>query len=420
MQSRKLSLGFLAAAIVAVTLLGAATRSAAQQKYTVLHSFYRSTDGAGPSPTVIFGAADNLFGTTYWGGTYSNGTVFELYPIGGGGWNEKVLHTFGGGKDGSNPSYGSLIFDAAGNLYGETFHGGTYGGGTAFELKPGPHGGWSEKVLHHFGSAKDGSNPVGGLIFDAAGNLYGTAQFGGTYGGGTAFELHPNANGGWTERVLHNFGSGTDGVQSAAGLIFDAAGNLYGTTWVGGAYGAGVVFELTPTAGGGWAEKVLHNFGSGTDGANAQARLIFDSASNLYSTTSFGGTSSSGTVFELTPNAGGSWTETVIHNFGNGTDGVFPISGSLIFDAAGNLYGTTSQGGLYDYGIFDGGGILFELTPNAGGAWTETVLHNFGNGTDGALPLSGVIFDAAGNIYGTASAGGPYGDNAGNVFEVRP
>ncbi len=291
MQSRNFSLGLMAAAIVAVTVLGTATRSAAQQE-SVLYSF-EYTHGSSPNAGVTFDAAGNLYGTTYWGGVDEIGSAFELSPKAGGGWTEKVLHNFGNGTD--------------------------------------------------------GSNPVGGLIFDGAGNLYGTAQHGGPYGGGSAFELTPKAGGGWTETVLHNFGNGTDGSQSSGGVIFDAAGNLYGTTWVGGAYGAGIVFELTPKAGGGWAEKVLHNFGNGTDAANAQASLIFDAAGNLYSTTSYGGTNGDGTVFELTPKAGGGWLEKVLHSFGSGTDGINPVDGNVIFDAAGNLYGTTFQGGLYGY-----------------------------------------------------------------------
>src|ERR1019366_6634594 len=200
------------------------------------------------------------------------------------------------------------------------------------------------------------------------------------------------------EQVLHSFGNGTDGNDPLGGLIFDASGNLYGTTLGGGTYGGGTVFELTPAGGGSWTETVLHNFDSnGTDGFTPYAGLIFDSAGNLYGTTRWGGTYGGGTVFELTTAAGGGWTEQVLHSFDhNYTDGYYPQAG-LIFDAAGNLYGTTSQGGTYVYW-----GTVFELTPAAGGDWTETVLHNFNqNGTDGYYPEAGLIFDAAGNLYGT-------------------
>ena len=257
-------------------------------------------------------------------------------------WNEKVLHSFNdNGQDGGTPEAG-LIFDAAGNLYGTTLGGGTYGGGTVFELTPTAGGGWTEKVLYSFCSqpnCTDGAGPLAGLILDAAGNLYGTTSQGGDYqcpSGtytycGTVFELKPIAGGGWTEQVLHSFdGSGTDGTYPSAGLIFDAAGNLYGTTQVGGYYGGGTVFELTPTAGGAWTENVLFSF-DGTGGAVPFAGLIFDGAGNLYGTTYEGGTYSNGTVFELTPTAGGGWTEQVLHGFGNGTDGYYPHAG-LIFD----------------------------------------------------------------------------------------
>ena len=270
-----------------------------------------------------------------------------------------------------------------------------------------------EKVLHSFSGGADGTYPYGGLIFDAAGNLYGTTTSGGTSNTGTVFELTPAAGGTWTEKVLHSFSGGTDGIHPYAGLIFDAAGNLYGTTDLGGAYGYGTVFELTPAAGGTWTEKVLHNFNNGgTDGTRPYARLTFDAAGNLYGTTYGGGAYNSyGTVFELTPAAGGTWTEKVLHSFGSGTDGLIPYGG-LIFDAAGNLYGTTAYGGTNDLGT------VFELTPKAGGGWTEKVLYSFGDGTDGVSPLAGLIFDAAGNLYGTTQHGGTY--NYGTVFEIAP
>src|ERR1039458_4539934 len=209
-----------------------------------------------------------------------------------------------------------------------------------------------EQVLHSFqNDGADGVDPYAGLIFDGAGNLYGTTWQGGTYGYGTVFELTPTAGGTWTENVLWSFGSGTDGTSPVAGLIFDAVGNLYGTTLQGGTYGYGTVFELTPAAGGTWTEKVLYSFGSGTDGANPYAVLIFDAAGNLYGTTYFGGSSDAGngTVFEVSPSAGGVWTEHVLHRFGNGTDGIWPQAG-LVFDAVGNLYGTTSVGGTFGWG----------------------------------------------------------------------
>jgi len=257
-------------------------------------------------------------------------------------------------------------------------------------------------VLHNFSGGADGIAPRAGLILDAAGNLYGTTDNGGTYNQGTVFELTPAAGGTWTEKVLNSFGSGTDGVRPRGVLIFDAAGNLYGTTY-GDPYNQGTVFELTPAARGTWTEKVLHTFGSGSDGTFPAAGLVLDAAGNLYGTTYEGGTYGLGTAFELTPAGGGTWTEKVLHHFGNGTDGVYPLA-SLIFDAAGNLYGTTSYGGSY------GGGTVFRL--NAQG---EVLLQNF-SGTDGANPVANLVLDTAGNPYGTTSLGGT--SSEGTVFEI--
>ncbi len=330
-------------------------------------------------------------------------TAILLMSSTGAAAEEKVLHSFNSnGTDGIRPQAG-LIFDAAGNLYGTTSTGGTSDGGTAFELSPGAGGTWTEKVLWSFGSGTDGANPIAGLVLDAAGNLYGTTYQGGTSSSGTVFELTPGAGGTWTEHVLHNFGTGTDGVGPSARLIFDAAGNLYGTTYVGGTSSSGTAFELTPAGGGTWTERALHNFGSGTDGVAPQAGLIFDAAGNLYGTTNVGGTYNLGTVFELMPAGGGTWTETVAHSFGNGTDGVEPLA-TLILDGAGNLYGTTYLGGSY------GGGTVFRL--NAHG---ETLLYSF-SGTDGANPAAGLVLDAAGNLYGTTYQGGTSSD--GTVFEI--
>ena len=319
-----------------------------------------------------------------------------------------MLHSFNG-TDGAWPQT-SLIFDAAGNLYGTTHHGGVSGQGTVFELTPTGGGGWTEKVLYNFGKGTDGAAPEAGLIFDAAGNLYGTTTFGVSHDRyGTVFELSPTAGGNWTEKVLHSFGSGADGTYPMAGLVFDTSGNLYGTCSQGGAYGGwGIVFQLTPQAGGGWGEQVLHNFSDYSDGSTPYAGLIIDVSGNLYGTTSSGGDYYEGTVFELSHTAGGGWTHQVLHSF-NYTDGGTPQAG-LTFDAAGNLYGTAG-GGYYGYGT------VFELTPTAGGGWTEQVLHSF-NGTDGAGPQAGLIFDADGNLYGTTAGGGTYND--GTVFELTP
>jgi uncharacterized repeat protein (TIGR03803 family) len=356
------------------------------------------------------------------------GTIFKLSPNTGGGWTETLLHTFGKGDDGRDPD-APLVFDAAGNLYGTTIDSGNTYSGTVFELSPGANGQWTETVLYRFAGGTDGTAPFGGLIFDTAGNLYGTTYQGGTYAAGTVFELSPQPGGGWTEKVLYSFGNGTDGYNPVAGLTMDRLGNLYGTTLYGGVSNncfefssCGTVFELSPQPGGGWTESVLHNFGNGTDGQYPYAGVILDGAGNLYGTTWSGGlynncvtsiSTGCGTVFELSPNQGGGWTESVLHNFGNGSDGQSPEAG-LIFDATGHLYGTTQSGGAYLYY-----GTVFELSPLVGGGWTETVLHTFGNGADGGFPYyGGVVLDAAGNLFGTTVVGGAH--STGTVYEITP
>ncbi len=450
MPGRNLFTGLTAVlAVLAMAALLMTTPASAQQE-KVLHSFNNGGSGGSyPYSGLILDTASNLYGTTGFGGTGSGcysgcGTVFELVAQAGGGWVEKVLHNFQlNGQDGVQPVSG-LIFDAAGNLYGTTAAGGNTtcigGCGTVFELIPIDGGGWTEKILHSFGGSPEGAFPQGGLIFDSAGNLYGTTYEGGPRGGfqgGTVFELSPVAGGGWKEKILHHFSRTGPGFPSSS-LIFDAEGNLYGMALGGngsgclGVYGCGTVFELSPMAGGGWSEQVLHNFTkNGTDGNVPYGGLISDAAGNLYGTTSAGGAGrcgdergievGCGTVFELsTPSApGGEWTESILYNFqGNGSLDPAPTAG-LIFDAAGNLYGTTYGGGTFE-GIDGGPGTVFKLTPSASGVWTETTLHSFGVGTDGSFPLAGLIFDAAGNLYGTTLWGGLYGPDSGTVFEVTP
>ena len=336
--------------------------------------------------------------------------ILLLAPAAGAASKYKVLHRFhGGANDGSAP-FAGLILDAAGNLYGTTHDGGASNDGTVFKLTPNADGSWAESVLYSFIGGNDGANPWAGLIFDTAGDLYGTTNAGGASNFGTVFKLTPNADGSWTESVLHSF-NGRDGYWPEAGLIFDAAGNLYGTTWHGGASDSGTVFKLTPNADGSWTQSVLHSF-NGRDGANPEAGLIFDAAGNLYGTTLDGGGHNMGTVFKLTPNADGSWTQSVLRSF-NGRDG-FSITTGLIFDTVGNLYGTAPYGGS---GCSSSGcGLVFELTPNADGSWTESVLHRF-SGTPARYP-NGLIFDGAGDLYGTAGACGSA--CGGAAFKLSP
>jgi uncharacterized repeat protein (TIGR03803 family) len=259
----------------------------------------------------------------------------------------------------------SLIRDASGNLYGTNFGGGTSNAGTVFELTPAADGSWIEKILHNFmNNGRDGTYPSGSLTVDGSGNLYSTTSGGGIYGWGTVFELSPTAGGTWTEKILHNFNyNDKDGLQPYDGLTFDVHGNLYGTA-AGGLYGFSTVFELTPAVGGGWSEKILYNFTAKSNGGfNPASGVVFGANGNLYGTTLSGGLYTYGTVFQLSPTVGGGWTEKILDNFSgklNGVDGRLPES-SVIVDAAGNVYGTTNQGGAFG-GAF-GYGTVFKITP---------------------------------------------------------
>jgi uncharacterized repeat protein (TIGR03803 family) len=296
----------------------------------------------------------------------------KLTPTGGNIWKETVLYNFDG-LNGNGPG-SSLIFDKNGNIYGTTVYGGSTstacdthreGCGTVFELVRQPGGKWAEKVLHAFNrDGTDGTQLVAGVIFDDAGNIYGMTSQGGSADGGVAFELTPGPGGVWTETLLHTFlNNGVDGFDSLGGLIFDASGDLYGTTGGGGGTGnRGTVFELSPAGGGSWTETILYAFkDNGTDGIIPYGAVVFDAKGNLYGVTGDGGNLGFGTVYELTP-ASGTWTETLLYNFGNAPDGNYP-NGPLIFDKAGNLYGTTQQGGLKTDCDFGSCGTVFRITP---------------------------------------------------------
>jgi uncharacterized repeat protein (TIGR03803 family) len=410
----------------------------------VLYKFCSTThcpDGEFPGADLLIDGTGRLYGTTGSGGHQcSCGTVFQLDANGHGKWNEKVVHRFVNESEGGSLPTAALISDAAGNLYGTASQGGAsgaacggHGCGSAFELIPDGHGHWTRKVLHNFqDNGVDGYAPMAALLFDKAGNLYGTTFNGGNNSNGTVFELTPGAKEKWNEKVLYSFCTSTycpDGALPRASLISDASGNLYGTTSYGGgasctvASACGTVFELSPGANGNWAETVLYEFddGVGYYGSNPEASLIFDKSGNLYDTASQGGSTGNGTVFELSPGANGQWTLNVLYNFcsvENCADGTTPYS-NLVFDSAGNLYGTTTEFFIGCGNEYKQCGTVFQLSPGSNGQWTETVLHRFctsGTCTDGASPYGGVIFDAQGNLYATTSSGGAYG--AGTVFRL--
>ncbi|HEX8815248.1 MAG TPA: choice-of-anchor tandem repeat GloVer-containing protein, partial [Terriglobales bacterium] len=292
--------------------------------YKILHTF-KKTDGQGPKASMIFDASGKLYSTTFGGGANNNGTVFQMTHQKDGDWSESVLYSFcpsTGCADGSGPQ-GSLIFDTKGNLYGTTTVGGSAGGGVVFELKAGPKNTWTESVLYNFCSltnCTDGEEPWAAVIFDASGNLYGTAKKGGANAQGVVFKLAPGAGGTWTESVLYSFcalSDCADGATPYSDLIFDASGNMYGTTFGGGTTSnsgcpsmddrCGTVFELSPATGGTWTHQVIYSFNF-TDGSDSENGVVFDTHGNLYGNTSRGGSGEGGVIYELSPAGGGTWT----------------------------------------------------------------------------------------------------------------
>jgi uncharacterized repeat protein (TIGR03803 family) len=427
MKAPRLTPHIVLALLVTALIPTALAKMAAGQEQ-VLHSFQNNgEDGRSPWSNLVFDSSGNMWGTTSLGGKSGSGcggqgcgSVFELVTHKNH-WGWHVAYNFRQSDgSGANPLAG-VIFDASGNIYGTTQEGGAYHIGTVFELTPAGDGKWTQTLLHSFSyKHEDGNYPLGGLIFDASGNLYGTTSGGGAYLSGTVFELSPGSNGQWTETILYSFcpvAGCPDGANPASSLVFDQSGNLYGTTTGGGTQQSGAVFELTPSSGQ-WTESTLYSFqNNNLDGVNPYAGLIFDTSGNLYGTTYWGGTYNVGTVFELSPNGQGGWTEAVLYSFNStGADAQDPYAG-LLFDASGNLYGTTQYGGS-GTGCSGGCGAIFELSPNAG-QWTESVLYSFNdNGVDGYNPAGGLVFDSAGNLYTTTVAGGT--DAYGTVIELTP
>ena len=392
---------------LAFAFLFAVSQVGSAQTFQVLHNFTNGGDGGTPPYTLAQDAAGHFFGTAATGGAHNNGIVFKFAHVGSswvlsplysfsdqdgapgwgltvardgsvytnasyasvmGGpcgtalllrpsptpprsvfapWNETALRTYVKREDGC-PT-GNLLLDSAGHIYGVTQSGGANGWGSVFELTHSGSG-WTETILYSFQGGDDGGAPYSGLIMDSAGNLYGTATAAGAFRQGTVFELSPSG-GSWTQKVLYTFQGGNDGGQPAAGLIFDAVGNLYGATTSWGTGGGGTVFKLTPS-GGSWTYSVLTSL-TGSDGPVAS--LTMDASSKLYGTTFMDDSYGYGSVFQLTP-SGGAWTYTNLHDFTGGTDGGFP-GGGVVLDATGNLYGTTVLGGT------DGFGVIYQITP---------------------------------------------------------
>jgi uncharacterized repeat protein (TIGR03803 family) len=408
---------FVIAMLCALTVIAA--RPAQAQTFSVLHYFTGGTDGGNPAAGVtIAGPGGILYGTTSaYGAPSSLGTVFKLTQRGSD-WTLDPLYEFTGPPDGSYP-YAGVVIGPNGALYGTTVDGGVgnagFGFGTVFEVQPPATACktaicyWNETILHAFtGYPGDGAGPeYGNVTFDQAGNMYGTASDEGASNCGVVWELAPSG-GGWTESVLYNFTDGIDGCNPYSGVIFDSAGNLYGVTLEAGA-GAGALFQLT-LSNGSWVEHTLVEF-NGTTGIHPYGTLITDESGNLYGTARDNGPHGDGTVFELSPSNGG-WTFSLVYAFSSCN----PIAG-VTLGPDGNLYGVCRVGGA------DADGWVFEMPPNCNGTCTPTDLHDF-NGSDGANPFGQVVFDASGNLYGTTFEGGR-GDctgvsGCGVVWEITP
>ena len=400
-----------------LTFVAVAALPMQAQTFTVLHKFKGPPDGGFPNGGVIVDSKGNLYGTTSEGGTGSCdggcGTVFRLSPSG----KVTILYSFTGTNgDGKYPQ-GGLVRDISGNFYGTTYGGGTsgaacdgYGCGTVFMMDSAGH----ETVLYSFSGGVDGATPEAGVVRDSKGNLYGTTKLGGLYEWGTVFMVDTSG----TETVRHSFdGAMGDGGDVVGGLILDSAGMLFGTTQGGGIVnshclpgleiGCGTVFQISTTG----DETVLYDFSGHGDGNTPSGNVARDNAGNLYGTSQPQPTVGYGTIFKL--DAAGGFI--VLHTFTGGAGGADPFAG-LVRDSAGNLYGTTYQGGGggATCQTFDGGcGIAFELSPTG----KFSVLHSFTGGADGGWLFAPLALDSKGNLYGTASIGG-VGD--GTVFKITP
>lgn len=377
-------------------LLMFATHPAQAQTESVLYNFTGTPDGANPYSTLTM-YNGNLFGTTYDGGLYGYGSVFELTPNGSGGWNESVLYNFcpvaPSCTDGQNPTFTKVIFDSKGNLYGTAFLGGALGNGVVFELSPSGDT-WNYDAIYSFAGQPDAANPDNGLAMDAAGNLYGTAYSGGGGGKGAVFQLSSNnPSGTWNEQVIANIPS------LFAGLAIDSAGYIYGTT-------TATVFRIIPNGVNNWYLQTIFKFSTTAQGVSPNGTPVLDSAGNIYGTTTTGGKNNLGVVYVLVKGTT-KYTEKILYSFGaNGTK----PNGGIVMDANRNIYGTTTAGGK------NGAGIVYELAFN-GTSYAEKSLQAF-IGENGAVPYGALILDSANYLYGTTYGGGSSGE--GTVFEVNP
>ncbi len=391
---------------------------ATAQTYQVIYTFSGHDNPANPIAGVTPDQHGNLYGTTAWGGEFGGGAVYQLKRTNGG-YVFSDLHDLGQGLDGSF-AWGGITIGPNGSLYGTTYTGGTEGNGVIFNVKPPPtpcrsvRCPWHETVLYNFRRQEDGGNAQASVVFDSRGNFYGAVVNGGVDQQGVVYEMTPSGDG-WTYQVLYPFTGGTDGSNPDSLLTFDAAGSLYGSALAGGNsgcvgnLGCGTIFKIS-RLGGSWAETTLYTFTDGSDGSNPQSGVIFDAAGNIYSATGASDGALGGSVFELTAHSG-SYLFNLITDLRGGGPGPW---NPLLRDSGGNLYGATWGDGLY------GAGNVFKLTPTSNG-WVYTDLHDFTGGADGGNAFGGLSMDSEGNIFGTTYMGGLQSCGyCGVVFEITP
>lgn len=379
--------------------LATSSKTVQAQTYKVIHTFTnKGSDGGSPYGGPALDQQGNLYGTTYTGGTQGSGSVYRLSPNGSS-WTYTSLYSFKAGIDGVGPGFGSLATAANGTLFGTTEGGGYFG--TDFEILVDSR---REVQIHQFGRGADGSQPIGGVILDSAGNLYGTTSLGGLYGNGTVYEQIRNGNK-WAEYTIYNFTGGDDGTNPPATVTRSPDGNLYGTTSMGGANGVGVVYELSHSTSA-WKQTVLYTFQGKSDGQNPVGGVILGPAGNLYGTTFDGGDNGGGTIYELSPSSTG-WRFTTIYSFIGGYGGPY----NKLTLVNGTLYGSTEAEGKYGFGS------VFKLA-RENGKWVFTDLHDFTGGNGGAASYGSVAVDSQGNVFGTTNEGGSL--NQGIVFEITP
>jgi uncharacterized repeat protein (TIGR03803 family) len=389
----------------AFLLVAIASLPALCQTFSVIHNF-TGNDGGSPYAGPALDRGGNLYGTTYSGGVHGAGSVYKL-SLRGSSWLLSPLYSFSGEADGAGPGFGTLAIGSDGTLFGTTEGGGIFG--VAYNLRARPTVcpsilcPWTDNVIHIFGRGTDAAQPLGGMTFDSAGNLYGTTSEGGDSGNGAVFEMTRSGQS-WTESVIYSFAGGTDAANPVAGVSIDASGNLYGTSPFGGANGSGAVYKLTHS-GSGWTESVIYNFQGGNDGQAPTGGVIVDASGNLYGGTFFGGANGGGTVYKLSPSGSG-YTLTTLYSFSGGGG---PYNWVTLVN--GTLYGITNRDGAFS------NGSVFKLT-QSGSGWTFTDLYDFSGGNDGGVPYGQVAVDASGNVYGTTSLGGS--DNQGVVWKVAP